>query len=104
MPGRDRVAALRRARERQHLIEQAATRAVKAQTAVKRAQQARQAALQKADARVREAQQTWAEEIAGLAAVAGSPVIAADILGISQREAQRASSEARRSQRHDSAA
>lgn len=99
MSGRDRVAALQRARQRQQRIEEATTRATKAQARVERMLMARQAAVAKADARVTEARQQAACEVANLATIAGSTTIAAEILGLSQREAQRAVAAARQQHR-----
>lgn len=80
-----RVAALRRARERQARIEAATARATRAQAAMERAIKARLLAAERHDERVRDAEEAVAAEAAGLAGVCGSTEAAAEILGWSVR-------------------
>lgn len=80
-----RVAALRRARERQSRIEAATARATRAQAALERAIKARLLAAERHDERVRDAEEATATEAAGLARVCGSAEAAAEILGWSMR-------------------
>ncbi|GAA3129072.1 hypothetical protein GCM10010530_57640 [Kribbella aluminosa] len=80
-----RVAALRRARERQSRIEAATARATRAQAALERAIKARLLAAERHDERVRDAEDATATEAAGLARVCGSAEAAAEILGWSVR-------------------
>lgn len=84
-----RVAALRRARQRQACIEAATARATRAQAALGRAIKARSLAAERHNERVREAEQASAAETAELARVCGSADAAAEILGWSVREIRR---------------
>lgn len=90
MAGRDRVAALQRARQRQRKIEEQTARAVRAHAATARAQDARARAIEKADERVTEAAEAAIHEIARLVAVCGSAEAAAEILDLELREVRRA--------------
>jgi hypothetical protein len=76
-----RVAALRRARQRQVRIESATARATRAQTALERAIKVRQLAAERHDERVRAAEAASAVEVVELARVCGSTEAAAEILG-----------------------
>lgn len=76
-----RVAALRRARQRQARIEAATARATRAQAALERAIKARLLAAERHDDRVRDAEEVSAAEAAELARVCGSADAAAEILG-----------------------
>jgi hypothetical protein len=63
MAGSDRVAALRRARQRQARIETATARAIRAQVSVSRAMKARAASAELHDERVRRAEESAASEL-----------------------------------------
>lgn len=89
MGASERVAALRRARERQVRIEAATTRTIKAQTALDRAVEAKALAIERYDERVADAEATCAAEIAELARVCRSAEAAAEILGLPVRELRR---------------
>src|SRR4051812_15693048 len=81
-----RVAALRRARQRQARIESATARATRAQAALDRAIKARELAAEHHDERVREAEATSATEVVQLTRVCGSAEAAAEILGRTVRD------------------
>jgi len=85
----ERVAALRRARERQARIEGATTRAIKAQVSLARAIQAKETAIRRCDERVAIAEARSEAETVELAHVCGSADAAAEILGWSLREVRR---------------
>lgn len=89
MGGSERVAALRRARERQARIESATTRTIKAQTSLDRAVAARASAIERYDERVADAEAAWTAEIADLARTCRSAEAAAEILGWSVHELRR---------------
>ena len=89
MGASERVAALRRARERQARIEAATTRTLKAQTLLERAVEARSVAIERFDERVAEAEAARAAEIADLARTCRSSEAAAEILGWSVQELRR---------------
>jgi hypothetical protein len=89
MSGSERVAALRRARQRQARIEAATGRAIRAHAAVNRAIRARDAAAQRHDERVAKAEASASSDTAELARVCGSAEAAAEILGWSTREIRR---------------
>jgi hypothetical protein len=90
MAGRDRIAALQRARQRQHKIEEQTARAVRAHRATARAQAARQRAIERADQRVAEATVAATHETARLVSICGSVEAAAEILNLDLREVRRA--------------
>jgi hypothetical protein len=89
MSGSERVAALRRARQRQARIEAATARAIRAHAAVERAIQARAAAAEQHDERVARAEASASADTAELARVCGSADAAAEILGWSTRDVRR---------------
>ncbi|RZT17494.1 hypothetical protein EV649_5040 [Kribbella sp. VKM Ac-2569] len=89
MGASERVAALRRARERQARIEAATARAVKARDSLDRTIVAREVAIERYDERVADAEAAWAAETAELARVCRSADAAAEILGWSVRELRR---------------
>jgi hypothetical protein len=89
MSGSDRVAALRRARQRQARIEAATARAIRAHAAVDRAIKAREMAAERHDERVAKAEAGASAHTAELARVCGSAEAAAEILGWSTREIRR---------------
>lgn len=89
MGANERVAALRRARERQARIEAATARTVKARASLDRAIVAREVAIERYDERVADAEAAWAAETAELAGVCRSADAAAEILGWSVRELRR---------------
>ena len=90
MAGRDRIAALQRARQRQRKIEEQTSRAVRAYAATARAQAARHRAIERADLRVAEATEAATRETARLVAACGSVEAAAEILNLEPREVRRA--------------
>lgn len=89
MGASERVAALRRARERQTRIEAATTRTLKAQASLDRAVEARTIAIERYDERVAEAEAARAAEIADLVRTCRSSEAAAEILGWSVQEVRR---------------
>jgi hypothetical protein len=96
MAGRDRIAALQRARQRQRKIEEQTARAVRAHAATARAQVARQRAIDRADQRVAEATEAATHETARLVTICGSAEAAAEILNLDLREVRRAATSADR--------
>lgn len=84
-----RVAALRRARQRQARIESATARATRAQAALDRAIKAREQSAERHDERVREAEAASAAEVVQLVRVCGSTEGAAEILGRTVRDIRR---------------
>jgi excisionase family DNA binding protein len=89
MTASDRLAALRRARQRQARIEAATTRAIKAHGGLERAITARQIAAERHDERVARAEALSESETADLARACGSAEAAAEILGWTVREVRR---------------
>ncbi len=89
MGASERAAALRRARERQARIEAATAQAVAAQGGVQRAVDMKVQAVERCDERIAVAEQTFEATTAYLAKVCGSVEVAAEILGLSQREVRR---------------
>jgi hypothetical protein len=89
MGASERVAALRRARERQARIEAATGRTIRAQTSLARAVEAKALAIERYDERIATAEESSATETAELAKVCGSAEAAAEILGCSVRDLQR---------------
>ncbi|MFC0622432.1 hypothetical protein [Kribbella deserti] len=89
MGGNERLAALKRARERQTRIEAATARAIRAQTAAERAIKVREMSARKHDERVAAAEQAVAVAASELAQTCGSSEAAAEILGWNVRELRR---------------
>ncbi|MFD7159391.1 hypothetical protein ACFV9C_32665 [Kribbella sp. NPDC059898] len=89
MAASERVAALRRARERQARIETATSRTLKAQASMQRAVEAKAVAIDRHDERVAAAEEAWVAEIAELVRTCRSAEAAAEILGWSARELRR---------------
>ncbi|GAA1580356.1 hypothetical protein GCM10009789_37740 [Kribbella sancticallisti] len=89
MGASERVAVLRRARERQARIEAATTRTIKAQASLDRAVHAKALAIERYDERIADAETTWAAETAEPARTCRSAEAAAEILGWSVRELRR---------------
>lgn len=89
MGASERVAALRRARERQARIEVATTRTIKAQTSLDRAIEAKALAVERYDERIADAEAVCAAEVADLARICRSAEAAAEILGWSVAELRR---------------
>jgi hypothetical protein len=89
MTASHRVAALRRARQRQARIEVATARAIKALGALDRAIIAKQVAAERADERVARAEAGSRSETAELVRACGSAEAAAEILGWSVREVRK---------------
>jgi hypothetical protein len=86
MAGRDRVAAVKRARERQARVEAAAVQVAKAQRRVDQAGARRQRALDAADARLAEVRDEYSREVHALVDTCGSIGYAADVLDLSERD------------------
>jgi hypothetical protein len=89
MGASERVAALRRARERQARIEAATARTISAHASLDRAIEAKARAIERYDERVADAEAVWAAETAELARVCRSAEGAAEILGWSVSEVRR---------------
>jgi|RhiMethySRZTD1v2_1073278.scaffolds.fasta_scaffold2274435_1 hypothetical protein len=89
MGASERVAAMRRARERQARIEAATARTIRAQAPLDRAIEARSLAIERYDERVADAEAASAAETALLAKICGSAEAAAEILGWSVRHLRR---------------
>ena len=89
MAGRDRIAAVRRARERQARIEVATTRVAQAQRRVEQADSRRQRALDSANARLADTELALAREIEALVTSCGSAGYAAEILGLDERQVRK---------------
>lgn len=89
MGASDRVAALRRARQRQARIELATARAIKAYASLDRVIEAKALAIERYDERVANAESSSASETAELARVCGSAEAAAEILGWSVHDVRR---------------
>ena len=89
MASRDRIAAVKRARERQNRIEAATVRVAKAQDAVSRAEARRNRAVESAEAAIDRANLNVAREVDALVDGCGSVCYAADILQISERRVRK---------------
>jgi hypothetical protein len=89
MASRERIAALRRARERQTRIETATTRVSRTQVRVEQAKSRRQRALESADSRVAEAELELAREVKALVTSCGSIEYAAEILELNERDVRK---------------
>lgn len=96
MSGRDRVAAVKRARERQARIEEALARVTKAQRRAEQAWAQRQRSLEAAEAKVASAEDRVACDIAALATICGSTAYVAEVLGFSERQVSRLISRGRK--------
>lgn len=92
MAGRERIAALKRARERQRRIEEQVIRTVRSYAAAERARAARAHAIERADQRVAVATGRVIRETALLVEVCGSAEAAAEILDVDIRQVRRAAS------------
>lgn len=90
--GRERVAAVRRARERQTRIEAATVRVARAQALVQRRRATRDRVLAAAAARVAAAEAAVAGEISTLVSACGSTAYAAEILDLPERDVRRCQS------------
>lgn len=94
MAGRDRIAALKRARERQRRVEEQVTRTVRALTSADRARVNRERVIERADQRLADATSIAMHETAQLVSVCGSIDAVAQILDLDVREVRRAISTA----------
>lgn len=94
MAGRDRIAALKRARERQRRVEEQVTRTVRAYTSADRARTNRERVIERADQRLVDASSLAMHETARLVTVCGSIDAVAQILDLDVREVRRAVSAA----------
>ena len=90
MAGRDRIAAVKRARERQARVEAAAVRVAKVQRRVDQAVVRRQRTIEAADARLSEIEHEYCQEVDALVDTCGSVNYAAEVLGVGEREVRRA--------------
>lgn len=100
MSGRDRVAAIRRAREMQARIETAAMRIANSQRKLDRARDQRQRALEQAEAKVAAREHDIDVEVRLLVEACGSPRYAAEVLGYSERQVRQMVKRANHSQVH----
>ncbi len=96
MASRDRIAAVRRARERQARIEAATTRVAQAQRRVEQAETRRQRTLDSANARLADTELDLACEIEALVTSCGSTGYAAEILGLDERQIRKMTTRAQR--------
>ena len=96
MASRDRIAAVRRARERQARIEAATTRVAQAQRRVEQAESRRQRTLDSATARLADTELDLAREIEALVTSCGSTGYAAEILGLDERQIRKMTTRAQR--------
>lgn len=90
MAGRDRIAAVKRARERQARVEAVAVRVAKVQRRIDQATARRQRAIDAADARLVELGDEHAREVNALADTCGSINYTAEVLGLGERDVRRA--------------
>ncbi len=98
MASRERIAALRRARERQTRIETATTRVSRTRGRLAQAKSRRQRALESADAKVAETELELAREVKALVACCGSTEYAAEILELNERDIRKMTARARRTE------
>lgn len=96
MAGRDRIAAVKRARERQARVEAATIRVARMQRRVEQSAARRQRAIDAADARLAEVKDAYSREVEALVDTCGSVGYAADVLGLSERDVRSAIRRARR--------
>jgi hypothetical protein len=99
MASRDRIAAVKRARERQARIETATTRVSRAQRRVEQSRARRQRALEAADSKVSDAELELAREVNALVTCCGSTEYAAEILELDQRAVRKMTAQAQRNDR-----
>jgi hypothetical protein len=92
MAGRDRLTAIKRARERQARIEAATLRVTHAQARLERAKTAKDRAVSTADQKIATAQADLATEVAALVAACRSTSYAAEILELDERLVRRLAS------------
>ncbi len=90
MAGRDRIAAVKRARERQARVEAAAVRVAKSQRRVDQAALRRKRAIDAANARLGEIEDEYCCEVRALVETCGSVAYAAEILELGERDVRRA--------------
>jgi hypothetical protein len=90
MAGRERIAAVKRARERQARVEAAAVRVAKVQRRVDQAAIRRQRAIDAADARLGQLEDEYSREVHALVDTCGSLGYAAEVLGLGERAVRRA--------------
>lgn len=89
MAGRDRLTAVKRARERQALIEAATLRVTRAQSRAERARTAKQRAIAASDEKVDGADAVVSTELQALVVACGSTSYAAEILELEERLVRR---------------
>jgi len=95
MAGRDRIAAVKRARERQARVEAAVVRVTGAQRRVEQSAGRRQRAIDAADAKLSDLEDQYAREVEALVDTCGSVPYAAEVLGVDEREVRRTLKRAR---------
>jgi len=86
MSGRDRIAAVKRAREKQARIEAATVRVAQSQQRAARARDQRRRSVEVADAKVADREREVDTEVGLLVDVCGSTRYAADVLGLPERQ------------------
>ena len=89
MSGRDRVAAVKRAREMQVRIEAATVRVAHSQRRAERARDQRRRSLDVADAKVADRDREVDAAVGLLADACGSTRYAAEVLGLPERQVRR---------------
>lgn len=89
MSGRDRIAAVKRAREKQARIEAATVRVAHAQQRAERAKDQRRRSVEMADAKVADREREVGTEVGLLVDVCGSTRYAADVLGLSEQQVRK---------------
>ncbi len=101
MAGRDRIASVRRARERQARIEVVTTRVARAQRRVEQAEIRRQRTLDAANEKLADTELDLAREVDSLVTSCGSTEYAAEILGLDERQVRKLTTRAQRTGRAD---
>jgi hypothetical protein len=86
MSGRNRIAAVKRAREKQARIEAATVRVAQSQQGAERARDQRRRSVEMADAKVADREREVDTEVGLLVDVCGSTRYAADVLGLPERQ------------------
>ena len=89
MAGRERIAAVKRARERQARVEAAVVRVAKVQRRADQAAIRRQRTIDAADARLGEIEHEYCQEVDALVGTCGSVSYAAEVLGLGERDVRR---------------
>ncbi len=90
MAGRDRIAVVKRARDKQARVEATVVRVAKVQRRVDQAAIRRQRTIDAADARLGEIEHEYCQEVDALVGTCGSVSYAAEVLGLGERGVRRA--------------